>query len=140
MVKATRLLCGVAEARKLLRRALFNYLLVNQDDHAKNFSFLADDQDNWRLSPFYDVVYSPSPQGEHMTAFNGHGSRITLSAMDQLAGQAGLSGASAVLKIVDELYDVAKDFHREASHFNLSTPLITTIQQEIDSQWRQLRE
>ncbi|ATO35303.1 hypothetical protein DZA65_04257 [Dickeya dianthicola] len=75
-----------------------------------------------------------------MTAFNGHGSRITLSAMDQLAGQAGLSGASAVLKIVDELYDVAKDFHREASHFNLSTPLITTIQREIDSQWRQLRE
>lgn len=35
LIKATRLLCGVTEARKLLHRALFNYLLVNQDDHAK---------------------------------------------------------------------------------------------------------
>ncbi|ANE75336.1 type II toxin-antitoxin system HipA family toxin [Dickeya solani] len=140
LIKATRLLCGVTEARKLLHRALFNYLLVNQDDHAKNFSFLADDRDNWRLSPFYDVVYSPSPQGEHMTAFNGHGSRITLSTMEQLAGQAGLSKAKAVLDMADELYDVAKGFHREASHFNLPAPLITTIQREIDSKWRQLRE
>ncbi|MCO7254832.1 type II toxin-antitoxin system HipA family toxin [Dickeya oryzae] len=140
LVKATRLLCGVEEARKLLRRALFNYLLVNQDDHAKNFSFLADDQDHWRLSPFYDVVYSPSPQREHMTAFNGHGSRITLSAMEQLAGQAGLSKAKEVLNIADELYDIARNFHREASHFSLTAPLITSIQQEIDSKWRQLRE
>ncbi|ADM96318.1 HipA protein [Dickeya dadantii 3937] len=96
--------------------------------------------DNWRLSPFYDVVYSPSPQGEHMTAFNGHGSRITLSTMEQLAGQAGLSKAKAVLDMADELYDVAKGFHQEASHFNLPAPLITTIQREIDSKWRQLRE
>ncbi|WP_258132704.1 HipA domain-containing protein [Aliivibrio sifiae] len=38
---------------------MFNYITVNQDDHSKNFAFLADDNDNWRLSPFYDIVYSP---------------------------------------------------------------------------------
>lgn len=55
LIKATRILCGIDEAKKLLRRAIFNYLVANQDDHSKNFAFLADDNDNWRLSPFYDV-------------------------------------------------------------------------------------
>jgi serine/threonine-protein kinase HipA len=67
LVKATRLLCGVGEARKLVKRALFNFITVNQDDHSKNVAFLADDDDKWRLSPFYDIVYSPSPYKEHMT-------------------------------------------------------------------------
>ncbi|MBP2846119.1 hypothetical protein J8655_11575 [Dickeya oryzae] len=58
----------------------------------------------------------------------------------QLAGQAGLSKTKKVLNIADELYDIARNFHREASHFSLPAPLITSIQQEIDSKWRQLRE
>jgi serine/threonine-protein kinase HipA len=77
LIRATRKMCGVDDARKLLRRAIFNYWTVNQDDHSKNFAFLADDQDSWRLSPFYDIVYTPSQCGEHMIAFNGCGTHPT---------------------------------------------------------------
>ncbi|WP_232370010.1 type II toxin-antitoxin system HipA family toxin [Xenorhabdus lircayensis] len=82
LVKATRHLCGIEEAQKLVKRALFNYLTVNQDDHAKNFAFLADDADNWRVSPFYDVVYMPSHYDEHMTSFNGNGKVITPATLE----------------------------------------------------------
>jgi hypothetical protein len=34
-IKATRIMCGVDEARKLIQRALFNFLICNQNDHAK---------------------------------------------------------------------------------------------------------
>ncbi len=40
------------------RRAVFNLLAVNQDDHVKNFSFLMDERGTWRLSPAYDLTYS----------------------------------------------------------------------------------
>ncbi|WP_340069164.1 HipA domain-containing protein [Pseudoalteromonas piscicida] len=52
LVKATRIMCSVTESQKLVKRCIFNYLTVNQDDHSKNFSFLASDTDNWTLSPF----------------------------------------------------------------------------------------
>lgn len=90
LIKATRIMCGHEEGKKLIQRALFNYLICNQDDHAKNFAFLCDDKNNWRLSPFYDVIYSPSPNGEHMTAFNGDGKAPNKSSLGLMAKHAGL--------------------------------------------------
>lgn len=138
LIKATRILCGVDEARKLLRRAIFNYLMVNQDDHSKNFAFLADDNDNWHLSPCYDIVYSPSPSDEHMTAFNGHGAKITKEAMMLMAGHAGLSGAKAVTNIADEIYNSVKDFYIEAQNIGVPKNLASEIQRHIDSKWKVL--
>ena len=138
LIKATRLLCGVSEAKKLLRRALFNYLTINQDDHSKNFAFLADDQDKWRISPFYDVVYSPLANGEHMTAFNGNGAKITRQAMELMAGQAGLSGANAIKQQAEEIYEVVKNFHIQAKFIGIPDFLIKEIQQHIDIKWASL--
>ena len=42
---------------ELYRRAVFNILARNQDDHTKNISFLMDRRGTWRLAPAYDVVY-----------------------------------------------------------------------------------
>lgn len=91
LIKATRIMCGVSEAQKLICRALFNFLICNQDDHAKNFAFLCDDQNQWRLSPFYDVLYSPSPYKEHMTSFSGNGEAPSKKALELMAKQAGIS-------------------------------------------------
>lgn len=139
LIKATRLLCGVDDARKLLRQALFNYLTVNQDDHAKNFAFLADDRDNWRLSPCYDIVYSPSPYGEHMTAFNGNGSQISRSAMALMAGQAGLANAKAAMNVAEEIYNVVSHFQQQANAVGVPTTLAKEIQRDIDGKWLALR-
>lgn len=40
------------------RRAVFNIVAVNQDDHVKNISFLMDPDGVWRLAPAYDLTYA----------------------------------------------------------------------------------
>ena len=48
---------------ELYRRAVFNILARNQDDHTKNISFLMDRSGTWQLAPAYDVIYSYNPSG-----------------------------------------------------------------------------
>ncbi|MCH1931511.1 type II toxin-antitoxin system HipA family toxin [Shewanella sp. A25] len=138
LIKATRLLCGVEEARKQVKRALFNFLMVNQDDHAKNFAFLADDNDNWRLSPCYDIVYSPSPYKEHMTSFNGNGS-TPKQALGILAGQAGFSNDKPLREILEDIYQQSRDFAVEAKHLGIPNQLISTIDSHITEKWNSIR-
>ncbi|MCH6258260.1 type II toxin-antitoxin system HipA family toxin [Puniceicoccaceae bacterium K14] len=57
------------------RRAIFNILARNQDDHTKNIAFLMNKKGQWRLSPAYDINYSYNPQGawtsSHQMSLNG---------------------------------------------------------------------
>ena len=62
----------------MFRRMVFNVLVDNQDDHAKNFSFLYDDVNKtYRLSPAYDITPGKTYYGEHTTSVNGKGKNIT---------------------------------------------------------------
>ncbi len=45
------------------RRAVFNLVARNQDDHVKNIAFLMDKRGQWSLSPAFDVTYSFNPDG-----------------------------------------------------------------------------
>ena len=84
---------SAADSAELVRRALFNFLIMNADDHAKNFGFLLSDEDEWRLSPAYDVTYSPGISGEHSTAFLGCGKHLTRDAVLKMAALASLGTA-----------------------------------------------
>lgn len=138
LVKATRLLCNVSEAQKLVKRALFNYLTVNQDDHSKNFAFLADDGDKWKLAPCYDIVYSPSPYDEHMTSFNGNGA-LPLQALELMAGQAGYSSAKPLKNMFEEIYAETRHFKNEALNLGVSKQLATTIDKHMTEKWKAVK-
>ncbi len=60
------------EVARLFRQMVFNVLIGNKDDHAKNFSFLYAD-DTWKLSPAYDLLPSYGFNGNHSTTVNGQG-------------------------------------------------------------------
>ncbi|MHA6686654.1 type II toxin-antitoxin system HipA family toxin [Mesorhizobium sp. A556] len=57
------------------RRAVFNIMVRNQDDHVKNIAFLMNQKGEWRLSPAFDVSYAYNPQGpwtsQHQMTLNG---------------------------------------------------------------------
>jgi serine/threonine-protein kinase HipA len=57
------------------RRACFNIVARNQDDHVKNIAFLMDQRGQWTLSPAYDLTYSYNPAGDwtstHQMSLNG---------------------------------------------------------------------
>ncbi|HKG40139.1 MAG TPA: type II toxin-antitoxin system HipA family toxin [Conexibacter sp.] len=57
------------------RRAAFNVVARNQDDHVKNIAFLMDRSGAWSLSPAFDVTYAYNPSGAqtrvHQMSLNG---------------------------------------------------------------------
>lgn len=76
LMKLTRILTreNRTDLENMFRRMCFNVFAHNRDDHAKNFSFLYDeDRDMWRLSPAYDLTYSNTYYGEHTTSVDGNG-------------------------------------------------------------------
>jgi serine/threonine-protein kinase HipA len=89
----SRLMCSREDLLQVARRMIFNVLAANHDDHGKNHSFLLDETSRtWRLSPAYDLTYSPGI-ARGMTV----GGEVVPDArtMRRLCLSAGLSDAEA---------------------------------------------
>ena len=65
----------VKEREIQARRMVFNVLMNNRDDHAKNFSFVLNEEGEWKVSPAYDLTFQDGPGGEHQSAVMGHKTR-----------------------------------------------------------------
>ncbi|MFV2060559.1 MAG: type II toxin-antitoxin system HipA family toxin [Gammaproteobacteria bacterium] len=47
---------AVEDKRELFKRIIFNILIGNHDDHSKNHGIIRDSNNNWKLSPAFDLV------------------------------------------------------------------------------------
>lgn len=76
------------------RRAIFNVLARNQDDHVKNIAFLMNKSGNWSLSPAFDMTYAYNPDGpwtdKHQMSLNGKRDGFEVSDYSAFANTAGL--------------------------------------------------
>lgn len=74
VLAAKQLSLGQDTVTELFRRAVFNIVGRNQDDHTKNCGFLMDKHGRWRLAPAFDMTYSYDPAGMwtrvHQTRLN----------------------------------------------------------------------
>ena len=134
LIAATRRLCKSPAAAQLqFRRAIFNLLACNQDDHSKNWAFLQNDQGQWQPAPFYDVTFSPHSHREHSTAFAGHGKVPPLKAVQGLAAAAGFSSWGEARQIVDHTMHTLAQFETQAQALGLSQQTCTLITQELEA-------
>jgi serine/threonine-protein kinase HipA len=85
---------NVQEMWKLYRLMVFNYLIENKDDHAKNFAFIVRDGE-WYLAPAFDILASDGINGYHTTSINDS---ITPTKQDlfAVAEKAGLETKKAI--------------------------------------------
>ncbi len=60
---------SVAEMWKVYCLMVFNYLIENKDDHAKNFAFIYRDGD-WHFAPAYDLLPSDGINGFRTTSIH----------------------------------------------------------------------
>ena len=88
------------QVAQMFRLMVFNILISNRDDHAKNFSFQWIDG-AWKLSPAYDLLPSSGFNGYHTTTINGKG-EPALADTIAVATEIGLSKQSAT-QIIQEL-------------------------------------
>ena len=79
----------MAQVEKMFRLMVFNVLINNTDDHAKNFAFLYDGKD-WKLSPAFDLTQTIG-NWEHATSVNRKGIDITGADMLAVALQVGMT-------------------------------------------------
>ena len=99
------------EIEQQVRRALFNVVIRNQDDHVKNIAYLMDQRGNWKLSPAYDVVYSYNPKGDwtskHQMTINGKSDHFSMEDFIKLGAYANIK-SKAIRDMIDEIVEVAK--------------------------------
>ena len=71
---------------QLFKRAVFNVLGYNLDDHVKNLSFLMDREGKWSFAPAYDLSYAYNPDGAWTSShqMSVHGKRAGISRDDLL--------------------------------------------------------
>lgn len=122
ILRATSLITrSVVEREVQARRMVFNVIMNNRDDHAKNFSFILNREGEWKVSPAYDLTFQDGPGGEHQTAVMGYGARITRSMMLKAAENADIS-AKNMNAIIDEVADVATAFSGIAKSLSDAIP------------------
>ena len=117
--------------REMFTRAVFNVLAHNQDDHARQFSYVMERDGSWRLAPAYDLTFVHGPGGEHATSVLGHGRDITKEILLQLAGQADI-GKRDGLEIVERVADAVANWEKFAKSCGVSPALANSIGKVLD--------
>lgn len=84
----------------MYRLMVFNIIISNRDDHAKNFSFQWING-MWKLSPSYDLLPSSGFNGYHTTTINGKG-EPTHNDIITIALEVGIPKKRATL-IIEEI-------------------------------------
>ena len=96
---------NIRELWKIFRLMVFNILIGNKDDHAKNFAFLYRGG-SWHFAPAFDILPGEGMNGYHTTSVNDS---ITPTKKDLLetAKRSSLDIREAE-RIFDEIYSVIK--------------------------------
>lgn len=115
-----RLNMPMAAVEQQYRRAVFNVIGRNHDDHVKNIAYLMNKQGEWSLSPAFDVAYSYNPTGpwtsRHQMSINGKRDAFDLADLIALAraGDIKRRRALAIAEEVDAAIGRWPDFAAEA--------------------------
>lgn len=126
--QAKKLTNNAQAAEQMFRRAVFNVLAHNRDDHSKNFAFLMDAKGNWSLAPAYDLTFSSSSQGYHSTACAKNYVDPGRKELLELANIFSINKANA---IVDEIKNIIINWSVYAESCRVSNASIKTIETSL---------
>ena len=116
------------------RRAVFNVVARNQDDHTKNISFLMNRRGDWALSPAYDITYSYNPAGAwtsaHQMTLNGKRDDFERDDIATLATAADLTERQG-LNILDEICDVVANWRSFADDAGVDSAMAAEVQSNL---------
>ena len=116
------------------RRAVFNVVARNQDDHTKNISFLMNRRGDWALSPAYDITYSYNPAGAwtsaHQMTLNGKRDDFERDDIATFATAADLTERQG-LNILDEICDVVANWWSFADDAGVDSAMAAEVQNNL---------
>ena len=117
---------GQNELNELFRRAVFNIIGRNQDDHAKNFGFMMDRNGVWSFSPAFDMTYAYDPLGkwtkEHQISLSGKRDHFSRSDLLAFASKCSIP-VKYGNEIIDKSLEAFSSFERLAKEFEVPDEL-----------------
>ena len=139
--KATRRLTrDNRELKKAVQRCAYNVLMSNRDDHAKNLSFMLNQDGSWKLAPPFDLTYCPGYKGEHFMDVLGEGKAPGREHVVKAALSAGLP-AKDTQAIIDEMLSRLTDdvFQSLAKELPIQAKTVKLVAKAIDGNRQRLR-
>lgn len=131
---ARRLGLPQPDVTEMFRRAVFNILSRNQDDHTKNIAFLMDRRGAWRLAPAYDLIYAYNPSGawtsRHQMTLNGKRDNFGTGDLLAAATHADLRTPKAKA-IIREVHAAVADWEKHASAAGISSPAAREVHSHL---------
>lgn len=127
---ARTLALGEHEIQEIYRRAIFNVIGRNQDDHTKNFAFIMDRDGSWSLSPAFDLTWSFDPEGKwtrvHQIRLNGKQDKFNREDLLAFGRYCNLSEKKAST-IIDEIKNTFASFPLLAHQWEIPEELYQRI-------------
>lgn len=114
----------IAEVYKVFKLAVFNLLTHNRDDHAKNFSYILDSNNNWKFSPAYDLTFSQGPGGEHSTTYLGVGRNPNKKELLELAKKHSIKNS---IEIIESIYSIVQNFKEYTKKVDMNNKYVDEI-------------
>jgi serine/threonine-protein kinase HipA len=107
-----------ADLQQLFRRAVFNLLVGNRDDHLRNHGFIRLTS-GWRLSPAFDLNPN-SEKRQHVLTWDGQSADPDLEALTQTAPFYRIARRSDAQTIVDSVKRVVTSWRDKAKALQLT--------------------
>ncbi|MCK5945600.1 MAG: type II toxin-antitoxin system HipA family toxin [Planctomycetes bacterium] len=129
---------GMPQARmeQQFRRAVFNVVGCNQDDHVKNFAFQMDRRGDWDLTPAYDLCHAEGSDftRRHQLSIGGKTGDFTRADLDELADYAGLPQGRG-RAILDQVVEVFAGWRALADELGVPGDLTAHVDRTLRLRW-----
>lgn len=119
------------EVAEAFRRAAFNVLAHNRDDHSKQHSFAMDRSGRWRLTPAYDLTFAPGPGGEHQMDVEGEARSPGRADLMRLAAVAGMQ-KSAAHEAIEQVQEAVARWAEVADEYGVSATTRRIVAEGLD--------
>lgn len=118
-------------AMQLFKRMVFNVVARNHDDHSKNFGFMLDDQQQWQLTPAYDLAYSYKPESpwvnSHWMKLNGKRDNFTRADFYSFEKLSPIFSKRKIDRIIEETTEHVSRWNDLATEHNVPQSLLRLI-------------
>jgi len=116
---------------ELYRRAVFNVMARNQDDHTKNLAFLMNRRGTWSLAPAFDLTYAHNPSGawtsRHQMSLAGKRDGFTMEDLHE-TGRAASLKPRQIKTIIQQVQLAVARWPEFAETAGVPSPLIVSLQ------------
>jgi serine/threonine-protein kinase HipA len=121
---------GQNDLEELFKRAIFNIIGRNQDDHTKNFGFLMDRNGKWSFSPAFDMTYAYDPFGKwtrvHQLKLNNKQDGFQMPDLQKFGTFCNLSNKK-VNEIIKNIVHQFSKIETLGKEFGVSNNLLDTV-------------